>query len=55
MLKGSELIYDSYIERFKVIFNVKRFKVNLERFKVNLITGPVTAEGNVVSYLIATC
>ncbi len=27
-------MHDSYIERFKVNFNVKRFKVNIQRFKV---------------------
>ncbi len=35
-IKGSKLNYDSYIEMFKVNFNVKRFKVNLQRFTVKL-------------------
>jgi hypothetical protein len=42
MLKYSKLIYDSYIERFKVNFNVKRFNVTLQRFKVNLKRFKVT-------------
>jgi hypothetical protein len=29
-------MYGSYVERFKVNFNLKRFKLNVQRFKVNI-------------------